>query len=248
MNRVAAGCVTVLLFGGITAGILISGFLRARDKATWGDLVSEDRLTAEACRSLRVGMSIDQVKGILGEPSADVDLSVSFPYRSLSWRSGYPETPAGQVAPSITEATPLPGRRIALNFANGYLKDGKAENIPGLTDFRLGGAPSVVGIWKLEISTDVKRQWPSDLPLPTVTMEFKSDGTFQTTSQIMNEGDTISGVFKQDDDAVTTTTKKINGKTVSGEDSVERIQLSPDMNSFELPIVKIKGLRRMVRQ
>jgi hypothetical protein len=108
-----------------------------------------------------------------------------------------------------------------------------------------GADSPAVGTWKLVLSEDAKKQMPSGMKEPTVTVNVTGDGKFDAKMDIGTEQSTASGTWKLDGKSLSFTTDMEGGKK-KDPPKTETVTLSDDMKSFEIP--DAAGMGKMVKQ
>jgi uncharacterized protein (TIGR03066 family) len=103
------------------------------------------------------------------------------------------------------------------------------------------GDSPLVGRWKLEPSAEARS---SPQGAPTVSLEFKEDGTFSMLLVSEGRSDTLTGQYKLEGKTLTMTPTSEGGKPSS--DPPEVITMSEDMKSFPAPGASHMG--NMVRE
>ena len=106
-----------------------------------------------------------------------------------------------------------------------------------------GGSNPMVGTWKMQVDESMTKGVPA-ADVPTMTMEFKADNTWEGKMHVGGKDQTAGGTYTIKDKHVVMKQTTEDGKPKTGKD--EEFDLAEDMKSFPLPGSDGKG--KVVKQ
>lgn len=106
------------------------------------------------------------------------------------------------------------------------------------------GSP-MVGNWELQLDEKIMKEMPAGTTKPSVTVEFKGDGTWVGKMSGLGKDSTAEGTYKLDGKSLSMTTTKEDGKD-KADGKTETATLADDMKSFDLP--GSQGMGKMVKK